>query len=108
MSDYPFERAELAEDYIPLSTAEAEQLSRTVADVKSLRGIGAEGLSVVTSMYLKAKGDEPACFEWFHAEITTRVTAKHFGLKYDGGRKILNDTLPMSEYEVRWYIVREL
>lgn len=107
MIDFPFERTELADAYIPLERAEVDGLSRTVDDVKNCRGVGAEGLSVVSCIFLPANGNEPAMYEWFHAEITTKATKKHFGLKYDGERKVYNDALPMCEYGIRWYLVRE-
>ena len=37
--------------------------------------------------------------------ITRQATRKHFGLKFDGERKVYNDALPMSEYGVRWHLV---
>ena len=79
MIDFPFKNAELAEDYIPVPKEEAMTLSRSVDDIKSLKGMGAEDLSVVTCFHCEATETDAACYEWFHATITTQVSKKFLG-----------------------------
>ena len=116
MIDFPFEDSELREDYTPLPKEEVAQLSRSVEEIKNMRGIGAQEYSVVTCEFLKSQDGEEACYEWFHAMITTQATCKHFGLMYDEEllkkdarkRKVFNVALPMNKYGVYWHLVREM